>query len=300
MNNDISVIILTYNEEIHIDRTLRNVKKLTSNIFIIDSYSHDRTIEICQFHNATVVQNKFIDHASQLNWALSNITINTDWVIRLDADEYFMDELIDEINSKVKLLDNDVSGIYFKRRVYFLGKWIKYGGYYPTTLLRMWRNGSGSFEQRSMDEHFVLHNGRTLVFDFDIVDENLNNVTWWISKHNSYATKEALDILLVDKEHRKIADKLTLGKTETSTRWYKNNFYLKLPLFFRSLLYFLFRYIFKFGFLDGTRGFLWHILQGFWYRLLVDTKIFDIKRRSRMKNVSIKEILTNDYNVRIK
>ncbi|HIF9217879.1 TPA: glycosyltransferase family 2 protein [Photobacterium damselae] len=296
----ISVIILTYNEEKHISRCINSLKSFSDKIFIIDSNSTDKTVEVAESLGAIVYKNKWPgNHAAQFQWGLDNCPIETEWVMKMDADEYVTDELSIEITQDLNKIESSVSGIYIKRRVFFMGKWIKHGGYYPTWLLRIWRYKDGHMEQRWMDEHIHLSKGSTIQFKNDIVDDNLNNLSWWIEKHNNYATREAADTLnaiyVFSPSTGVIPD--FWGTQEQRKRFLKLK-YVRLPLFVRPLIYFVYRYFIKLGFLDGKVGLMWHLLQGFWYRLLVDCKIFDIKRRANLLNAKeIKTVLKNKYGV---
>ena len=164
-----------------------------------------------------------------------------------------------------------------------MGKWIKYGGYYPTKLLRIWKKNCGKYENRWMDEHVILEVGEAAELKFDFIDDNLNNLSWWTQKHNSYATREAIDIL--NKKFQLMAsetiDKSGISQSEQK-RKYKEGIYLKLPLFIRPFVYFFFRYFIQLGFLDGKRGFIWHFLQGLWYRFLVDAKVYQYIKNSNV------------------
>ncbi|OQY72625.1 MAG: glycosyl transferase, partial [Ignavibacteriales bacterium UTCHB2] len=148
-NNSISLIVLTYNEEKQIERCVNSAKDICDDIFVIDSFSTDNTKATVEKLGAKVYQHQWLDnHAKQFNWGLENLPIKTDWVIRLDADEYLLPELVNEIKEKLPKLEKDVTGVILKRRVYFMNRWIKHGGYYPTYLLRLWRFGSGKYEER--------------------------------------------------------------------------------------------------------------------------------------------------------
>ena len=299
--NSISIVILTYNEEINIERCLIEAKKITSNIFIIDSYSTDKTLELCEKYGCKIYQNKFINQAIQLNWALENVEFNSEWILRLDADEYFLPELIDEIKMKLDNLDKNISGIFFKRRVYFMDRWIKHGGYYPTLLLRAWRNGKAICEERWMDEHMKLLEGKSITFDYDFVDDNKKNLHWWINKHNNYATREAIEQLNSKYgflNYESVQPDF-FGTQEQKKRWIKEKLYNKIPLGIKPFIYFIYRYFIKFGLLDGFRGFLFHILQGFWYRFLVDAKVFEIENKAKKSNKTIKEIIKIEYGYEI-
>lgn len=289
----ITAIVLTFNEEKHIERCIRSLQKFARDIVIVDSFSTDRTKEIAESLGARFYQNKWVNYSSQLNWGITKVPITTEWTMRWDADEYATDELTDEINAKIGTLPPAIKGVYLKRRVYFMGRWIKRGGYYPTILLRIWRTGHGLCEERWMDEHIKLNDGDTVLFDHDFIDENLNHLTWWIAKHNSYANREAVDLfnikynLLASDE----AEALTLDSQEKGKRKLKENFYSRLPLFLRAFIYWKYRYFFKLGFLDGVPGLIWHFLQGFWYRFLVDAKIYQVERYAKDRGVSVKEAI---------
>jgi glycosyltransferase involved in cell wall biosynthesis len=297
----ISVIILTKNENLHIERCVRSLQPFAKDIFIIDCYSTDNTVEIATSLGAKVYQNPWVNYATQFQWGLYNCPITTEWVMRMDCDEYVTPELAKEITDKMEGMPSNVSGIILKRQVHFMGKWIRYGGYYPVKLLRIWRHGKGHIEARWMDEHIVLTEGTSIEFKHDIVDDNKNNLSWWTEKHNSYATREAIDLL--NKQHPLFEEKVlaaTLNKQQDSRiRWFKNNFYTRVPLFVRPFFYFLFRYFILFGFLDGKKGLIWHFLQGFWYRFLVDAKVYQIKYISKTTGKPIIEVIREDFGMKI-
>ncbi len=299
---DLTVIILTYNEALHIERAILSVRTVAQKVIVVDSYSTDHTVSLAQALNAEVLQHPFVNHAQQFQWAIEHANIQSEWVMRMDADEYITDELRNEIKEKLPIQDQDTCGVVLKRQVHFMGQWIKYGGYYPIKLLRIWRTGSAQIEQRWMDEHMVLKRGRAIEFKHDLIDDNLNSLTWWTDKHNAYATREAIDFLnqkynfLNESEN---SNDPNSAKHATAKRWYKNNFYNKLPLFLRAFLYFQFRYWIKLGFLDGRKGLVWHFLQGFWYRFLVDAKILQIEWWAKKENQTILKVLQEKYNVHI-
>ncbi len=300
MKQDISVIILTYNEELHIERCIKSLLPFVKEIFIIDSFSADKTVEIAENLGAKVYQNPWINYALQFQWGLDNCPIETEWVMRMDSDEYILPELQDEISNEMQNIQEETSGIYIKRRVYFKDKWIKHGSYYPTWLLRIWRYKDGHIEQRWMDEHIKLTKGKTIQFNNDLVDDNLNDLTWWTTKHNNYATREAVDILNIIHEFINYDEVNSnfFGTQEERKRFLKKK-YANLPLFTRPFIYFLWRYFIKLGFLDGKQGLIWHFLQGFWYRFLVDAKIYEIEKKSKDSNLSLKDTLIQKYGFKL-
>lgn len=297
----ITAIVLTYNEQQHISRCIKSLLNITNEIFIIDSHSNDDTVKLAEDLGATVYSNSWPgNHALQLKWAFDNCNIKTDWIIRLDADEYLTPKLINEINGKLPTLPENETGIYLKRRVIFQDMWIKHGGYYPTWLLRIWRNNCGIVEQRWMDEHIKLTKGESVQFDNDFIDHNLNNLTWWTEKHNNYSTREAIDLLntiFQFKSYDEVIPKF-LGTQEQRKRWLKVK-YASMPLFLRPFLYFLYRYFIKLGFLDRRQGLIWHFLQGFWYRFLVDAKIYEIYSKTGKNKAQILQYLKAKHGIEL-
>jgi glycosyltransferase involved in cell wall biosynthesis len=296
---DISVIILTYNEELHIYRCIENIKSIAKDIFIVDSFSNDQTIEIARNMGALIYQNKWENnHAKQFNWALDNLPIKTKWVLRLDADEYLTNELIEELKIKMPNLDDDISGIILKRRYFFLERWIR-NGLYPVKLLRIFVYGRGRCESRWMDEHIQLFDGKILEFKNDFIDDNLNSIEWWVNKHNNYATREAIDLLDMEYDifgFSKNDFKKKIGIQANKKRNYKH-LYMRLPLFIRAFIYFFYRYFTRLGFLEGARGFIFHFLQGLWYRILVDFKLFEIKIKCGNDINKICDYILINYNM---
>ena len=282
MNNSIAAIILTYNEEKHISRCINSLKNICEEIFVIDSFSKDRTVEIAKELGAQVYQNPWKNYATQFNWGLKNCPITTEWIWRIDADEFLEGNLGVAMKNTLAKCNNEVNGIYVRKRIDFMGKPLLHGGWYPSYHLKVWRRGHGECENRWMDEHIRIFDGTTITIEEgNQVDANLNDLTWWTEKHNGYATREMADMLMMeyrlDDRDKEVQAKFW-GTEEQRKRWLKMK-YIKTPLFLRPFINFNIRYILKGGFLDGKEGFIWHFLQGFWYRFLVDAKIYEIKKR---------------------
>lgn len=282
---DLTVIILTKNEEYNLKKCIESFKGIVKRFVIVDSYSTDGTKAICEELskkvNISFYENKFIDYATQLNWGIKNTNINTMWTMRMDADEELTPELVEELKQKLPKVSDDVNGIILKRRVYFMGRWIKYGGKYPELLLRIFRTGFGECEQKLMDEHMILKSGNKIKFDCDIIDNNNKNLEWWTHKHNWYSNREVLDYqqkVIVSSEKKDEISANVTGEQAERKRFIKNNGYYKLPLFLRAHLYFIYRYYIRLGFLDGQEGKIYHFLQAYWYRFLVDAKIYECEK----------------------
>ena len=262
----ITIIILTYNEELHIERCINSALSITDSIYVVDSKSTDQTVDIAKRYGVRLLSREFDNHSQQFNWALEQID-RCDWVIRMDADEYLTAELVASIRTAVESNSSVFDGYAFPRRIAFLGNLIRHGGVFPVEVVRMFRYGLGKVEPRLMDEH-ILVDGRVLALKGELIDDNKHSLTWWIDKHNRYASLEALEMLL--SRGINASDGKLTGKTAIR-RKIKSKYY-KLPVSIRSLLLFTYRYLICQGFRDGFYGFLFHFYQGLWYRLLVDSK----------------------------
>ena len=217
---DLTVVILTKNEENNLRKCIESFRGIAKRFVIVDSYSNDGTIDLCEElinegQNISIYQHKFTDHASQFNWGLENTEINTTWCMRMDADEEITPELLDELRTELPKVKDEVNGIILKRRVYFLGRWIKHGGKYPELLLRIFRSGYAECEQKLMDEHIVLKSGKTIKLNNDIIDNNNKDLEWWTNKHNWYSNKEVLDYqqrAISNKEDEMLNSKVNKGQ----------------------------------------------------------------------------------------
>jgi glycosyltransferase involved in cell wall biosynthesis len=296
MKQDITVIILTFNEEKHIERCIKSLLTFTDNIFIVDSGSTDNTVKIAESLGAKVSVNQWINYATQFNFGIENNPFKTKWLMRMDADEYVLPELSTEIIEKLPTIQDGISGMYIKRRVMFFDKWIRHGSYYPIWLLRIWQNGHGICEESWMDEHIKLFEGKTIQLQNDLFDHNLNNLTWWTQKHNLYAIREVIDLLNIKYNFRdfEAVEPKLFGTQEQRKRYLKVK-YANLPLFTRPFIYFIYRYIIRLGFIDGKQGLIWHFLQGFWYRFLVDAKIYEVYKRAGKDKNAIKKFFKSEF-----
>lgn len=292
---DLTVVILTKNEEKNLRKCIESFRGIAKRFVIVDSFSTDGTEVLCRQLDAELrtkgsrldfFQNKWVDYATQLNWGLSQTNITTEWSMRFDSDEELTEELANEIEQKLPGVKKPVNGIILRRRVYFMGRWIKHGGRYPELLLRIFRTGKAMCEQKLMDEHMILSEGTTTTFQCDLIDNNQKDLEWWTAKHNWYSNREVLDHQMTLKSQQ--AETLEAGGQSSGQasikRAVKNGGYYKLPKFWRAHIYFLYRYYIKLGFLDGPEGKIFHFLQAYWYRFLVDAKLYECeKKRIEMK-----------------
>ena len=282
---DLTAIVLTYNEAQDLPDCLESLRPLNCKVFVVDSGSTDGTREIAESAGAQVVQHPFESHADQLNWALEQLPLEGSWLLRLDADERVTPELAKELSGKLPAVDDEISGFYLKRRVYFLGRWIRHGGYYPTWLLRLWRRDSAVAEKRLRDPHphMILRHGRAAYLRHDIEEHNQKGLSEWSVKHVQYALAEA-QALTAGPSDQEIRPSL-FGSPEARKRWLRKRIYNRVPLFLRAFLYFLYRYVIRLGFLDGRQGLVFHFLQGCWYRFQVDAFILESRLSTREEHV---------------
>jgi glycosyltransferase involved in cell wall biosynthesis len=297
MTAALTVIILTRDEALHIGRCIAAVRGLAARIVVVDSGSTDATCALASAAGAEILHHPWRNYADQFNWALDNAGITTPWTMRLDADEVVTPDLAAKLTTTLTDLGErgEVCGLTVDRSMHFLGRKIRWGGLYPSQMLRLWRTGTGRLEDRWMDEH-VLVNGAIRHVAGELADINLNSVTVWTAKHNHYATREAIDHLTAGR-NRSPADQLS--PQARRTRWMKDNIYARLPLGLRPLLYFFYRYILRLGFLDGWQGLAFHGLQGLWYRFLVDVKIAEIRELMKARNQDLATVVEAEYGHRL-
>lgn len=281
----LAVIILTYNEEINVSHALDSISGWADEIFILDSFSKDRTLEIATQYDCFIMQNKFVNYAKQRNYALDNLPIKSEWIFFLDADEWLSEELKKEISLLIARSPKE-NGFSIKRRLLWMGRWIR-RGYYPSWQLRLFRFGKGRCEDRAVNEHFLVE-GDVGRLQYDFTDENRRGVSDWIAKHVDYATREAQELFnnRLVKGYQEI-DVIFFGTQAQRRRWLRYKVWNNLPPLIRPLFYFIYRYIFLGGFLDGKEAFIFHFLQALWYPLLIDIKYLELKK-SHLADLPVK------------
>jgi glycosyltransferase involved in cell wall biosynthesis len=245
----ISVVIITFNEELNIGRTLESVMPLVRDgkgeIIVVDSGSTDRTVEIARSFGAKVFVEAWKGYAAQKNSAIEKAT--GDWVLSLDADEE-VGNTAKEVICRILGPDADAyerfAGLWFARKNYFLGRWIRHGGFYPDKKLRLFRNGRGHFDDRSVHET-VRVDGRTersLEMDFDmrgeiaLIHHSYPTLTDYIGHMNRYSSLGAE--MAGAKGHRRFS---------------------VFNIVVRPVATFIYNYFFRLGFLDGREGLLLHL-----------------------------------------
>jgi len=174
-----------------------------------------------------------------------------------------------------------VDGFLVARRVVFMGRWIRHGGMYPVYHHRIFRRGKGRCEERLYDQHFIVY-GNTKIISGDLIDLVTTDIDTWTQRHIRWAGLEVAEQFNISNQQNelRVSPKL-MGSPIERKRWARTSVYYHLPLFFRALGYFLYRYFLRLGFLDGPQGLIFHVLQGFWYRFYVDAKIWEMRYQAQ-------------------
>lgn len=299
---DITTLILTYNEERHIQRCLENTCPISERVIVVDCFSTDKTVEICRrFENVEVVQHAWPgNQAMQFNWALDNLQINTEWILRLDADEYLLPELVAELEEKLPTMPQRISALSLSLARAYGGKRLKHGVANSVNIVRIFRKGKARYEQRIMDEHLQILEGEVLQMKHQFIDDNRISIHQFTTKHNNYAAREAT--LLLDAEFgltNSAQDETTEYSASVQKKREQKARYARMPLYWRALFYFLYRYFFKLGFLDGREGFEYDFFQGLWYRMLVDAKVAEVRKACGSDKAKIREYIRVEFGITI-
>lgn len=244
----LTVLILTYNEEAHIEKCIKSAAKVADEIVVIDSGSKDRTTEIAKNMGAKVVVRAMTDgFAGQRNFAL--MQTNAAWIFFLDADERISDDLAGEIKKAVA--KNDQAAYKMPRRSYVFGEWVKYGGWYPDYCLRLMPRTSTKWEGLAHERPITNLPIRTLGGDID--HYTYSDWSRNITKINSYTTL--------------MAEKMYHSGKRAST----------LDIVIHPLWAFVRMYIFKRGLLDGRLGFIMAAIHSF-YTMMKYVKLFYLQQ----------------------
>jgi len=272
-----SVILLSYNSENTLGSTLRCVRSISDEIFVVDSYSKDGTVDLARSLGATVVEHPFEHYGAQRNWAIDHLAITQPWQLHLDADEFMNDELVAAIQALPA--EPEYSGYFLARYVRFLGRVMRHGGMSPTWHMRLFRTGAGRCEDRKYDQHFILMSGGSGRLRGTMIDDVRMPLTEWTTRHNRWSDGEVAEL-----ESEETAGRLQpdiRGNPAERKRFLRQK-YNRLPLFIRPFVLFVYRYFFRLGFLDGTEGLIFWVLQTFWFRFLVDAKIWEKHQAARL------------------
>jgi glycosyltransferase involved in cell wall biosynthesis len=288
----VSVLIPAKNEESNLPACLESVAR-ADEVFVVDSQSSDRSIEISTNYGANVVQFYFNGRwPKKKNWSLDNLPFRNQWVLIVDCDERITPELWDEIATVIQA--PDYNGYYLNRRVFFLGQWIRYGGKYPDWNLRLFKHKSGRYENLNTEdipntgdnevhEHVIL-DGKVGYLKNDMLHIDFRDIYHWLERHNRYSNWEArvyYNILTGNDESGTIGAHL-FGDAVQRKRFLKK-IWVKLP--FKPLLRFILFYFIRLGFLDGKAGYIYGRLLS-QYEYQIGVKLYELRQFGGKLNVN--------------
>ena len=288
------IILLTFNEERNLGACLDSLQGLDAPLFVVDSFSTDGTLAMLDQRGVPYVQHVFENYARQRNWAQEVCPFNTPWVMHLDAGERLTPELVRWLQTEFHP-ESAVDGYMFSRRTHFLGRWIRYGGHYPNYHLRLFRRTHGRCEDKAYDQHFVC-DGVTqhLPPGIDIIDTVCDTLYQFTQSHARWALYEAIETVGGQMQQGEVEARLG-GTPIEQKRWLKQRVFQRSPLFVRALLYYLYRYLLRGGFRDGAPGLIFHFLQGFWFRFLIDANVWELRRAVRESGQSLGDVVRERY-----
>lgn len=274
------IIILTFNSIASINKVIDSCKGIASRILVVDSFSSDQTVDIATSLGCEVVQHKFENYSKQRNWAQVYAKIEPeDWVLHLDSDEVISSELAASIRVAIADAPKEIDGYLVRRLSYFLNRPIRFGHINPSWHLRLFKASKGFCEDRLYDQHFVVP-GKTKKLKGLLLDLQLTTIENWTASHNRWSSAEALEVFLQSQSKENQAQTLPAslrGDLRMQKRWLKNHLYYRSPPLLRTLVFFIYSYFLRLGFLDGQAGLIYHILQVFWFRFLTDSKIIEMQ-----------------------
>ncbi|MCZ2134036.1 MAG: glycosyltransferase family 2 protein [Burkholderiales bacterium] len=277
MRATISAVVLCHNEAVNIRHCLESVAPWMD-VFVVDSGSTDGTQEVVRGYTPHLFEHPYSSHAAQWAWALDHLPITTDWVLALDADFVLTPALRAEIEGKLASIDAGVAGVYVRHRYVFGGGPIRFGGT-KQFWLRIIRRGRARPDQSDLVDFRFTVDGSVARFSGAVIEYNRHDddISVWTRKQDKFSLRLAVEEELRRRRLLGWEGKPSLLGTPDERFMRLRDLWLNSPLFVRPVLYFFYRYVLMLGLLDGRAGFLYHVLQGFWLRLMVDWKIMQIR-----------------------
>lgn len=266
-----TVVLLTFNSESTVGETLRAASRLSDDIYVIDSFSSDSTLSIAESFNAKVIQHQFLNYGAQRNWAIEQVPGKYRWQLHLDADEVLSRRLIEEIAALPE--EGGPIGFLLPRYLRFLGKDFKHGGLSPTWHLRLFLREAARCESRLYDQHFFLQReGSCPKLRGPMVDHIAMTLSEWTARHNRWADLEVEEASL---ERTTLEVRPRFFGSPIERKRFLRRIYTLAPAFSRPFGLFFYRYFLRLGILDGKAGLIFWVLQTFWFRFLIDAKLYE-------------------------
>ena len=275
----VTLVVLTFNSEESLRLVVESCRPLNPRVVVVDSGSTDRTLALAEEMRVEVFQHPFENYARQRNWAQEAIGATEGWYLHLDADEVLTPELCESMRAVLASPESEFDGYLMKRAPFFMGRKIRHGVIGSTFHLRLYRVGKGRCEDRLYDQHYVL-DGPAGSLKGELLDLQITTVEKWTAAHNRWSTAEAEEVWTRHMSPEAAEETGTLsaslkGDMRMRKRWLKNRVWYRMPLLLRPFLFFFYSYVLRLGFLDGKVGLVYHVLQAFWFRFLVDAKLLE-------------------------
>jgi glycosyltransferase involved in cell wall biosynthesis len=283
----VTLLVTTRNEAANIERCLRSAHLFIDQIFVIDSESEDETVGIA--HKYAEVVNLPYDHGKIIpwiyQWGLDNLPIRNDWVMILEADQMLTPELKTELEQIFSMSSIRVDGYYVRRQQVFRGKALRFGGYGSKYMLKLFRRAAGELDPEETDTR-VYVKGVVGRLRSPIIEENRkeDDILFYLQKHLRYADVFAREELQRREDGFKWKQQPKLfGTPDQRVLWLKQLFF-GLPLYVRPFIYFFYRYVILLGFLDGKQGAIFHFMQAFWFRMVWDIRLEELRGKDSQES----------------
>ncbi len=273
--NSCIVVVLTFNSAAIIGETLAQALKVSSSVFVVDSGSKDGCDDIARRMGCEVVQRPFTNYSDQRNWAISQVAARYERQLHLDADEVLDEVAVASIRTLLQGTP-DQDAYMLRRRDYFMGRQLRFSGVNPWHL-RLFKSGVGQCENRLYDQHFVAARPAAKLKGV-MHDKNSMMIGDWTARHNRWSDLEADQLTREESGGSGTLQARLLGDARERTRYLKRLYY-RLPIASRALSYFIYRYFFRLGILDGKPGFYFAFFQALWFRMLVDAKLYERQKK---------------------
>jgi glycosyltransferase involved in cell wall biosynthesis len=272
MSTGVSVLVPTLDEELNLPECLCSVE-WADEVFVVDSFSRDRTVEIARSRGVQVVQNTFESYSRQKNWALETLPFRNEWVLILDADERVTPELRCEIDATLQ--NTEHAGFYVNRRFIFLGTWIRHAGWYPSWNLRLFRHRLGRYDDREVHEHVML-DGPVGYLRNDLLHLDRRGLEAFVARHNRYSTLEAAARFKAERDapDRARLPLSLLASPVQRKRLLRERIWPRVPA--KPLALFVYMYLVRRGFLDGRAGLALCVFHAF-QEFMVGLKLAELR-----------------------
>jgi len=284
LKKKIAIVILTFNSEAVIKKTILAAKKISKYIVICDSFSNDKTIKIARSLNCKIFYKKFTTYAKSRNYIIKKCDKLYEWQLHLDSDEILSNKLIKNINRVINLDDKNYSYL-VKRRPYFLNKELLFGGS-SNWHLRLFPSGTTLVENSNYDQHYKSKLS-TKNISGTLHDLNIKNLNDWITTHNKWSELET-----TNNSNKNLVQPNFFGNNIERLRFFKSLYNLT-PTLIRAFILFIYKYFILLGFLDGKIGFYYCFFNSLWFRTLIDAKKYE--KSLIMDNITLKKILKSSF-----